>query len=512
MDGTSGYVGDTDYNYGYYRVLQPDHLTLACLNAGVMPPSADIQHYLELGYGKGLSINIHAASNPGTFWGTDFNANHVVEASCLAAAAGSSVKLLGDSFAELTARRDLPEFDMIAMHGVWSWISAENRRLVIDLVHRRLRVGGLFYVSYDCYPGGAAIDPLNRLLLLHADHGDSSAAGTLGKLEQALGFVQEMAGSDSLYFKENPGVAKYLATYAGRDRSVLAHEAFARHRTVMTFAGVAEALAEARLSFAASVRLLDQFETFNVSAGGQKLLASIHNPLLRQSVFDYLVNQHTRCDIFVKGLRRLTPVERAEALHARSFVLTRPATDLPLTVRGARGEVGLDEQVCRPLLEVLAENQHEPKSLRRIVQHPTLQTVPRPRLAEALMLMTAAGHVSTVREPTAEIRAYCKALNRYLWNRARNDGEITWLASPVIAAGIPASRFEQLFLAAVAMGKESVAEQAAVAWQILSAQGQRLAKDGRSLESAEENIELLTRMAALFTSQRLPILKTLELV
>lgn len=512
MDGTSSYVADVDYNYGYYRVLQPDYLALACVNAGVMPPTGEVQNYLELGYGKGLTVNIHAATNPGAFWGTDFNANHVVEASCLATASGSGVRLLGDSFAELAARTDLPQFDMIAMHGVWSWISAENRRLVVDLVRRHLRVGGLFYVSYNCYPGGAAVDPLNRLLLLHADYADTGKSGSLGKLEQALGFLKEMAGADTVYFRENPGLAKYLANYAGRDRNVLAHEAFARQHTLMTLGTIAELLGDARLSFAAPVRLIDQFDSYNLPPGSHKLLAGIHHPVLRQSVVDYIVNQHTRCDIFVKGLRRLTPVERAEALHFRNFILTSPAANLPLKIKGGRGEVGLDEQTCRPLLDVLAENQHEPKSLRRIAQHPALRAVARPQLAEALMLLTAAGHVSTAREPTAEARARCKALNRYLWNRARNDGEIAWLASPVIAAGVSVSRFEQLFLAAVAMGKEQVAEQAGIAWQILSAQGHRLARDGKTLETAEENVEHLTRMATIFTSQRLPILKTLELV
>lgn len=124
----------------------------------------------------------------------------------------------------------------------------------------------------------------------------------------------------------------------------------------------------------------------------------------------------------------------------------------------------------------------------------------------------AAGRVAIAREPTAETRARCKALNRYLWNRARNDGEIAWLASPVTGGGVAASRLEQLFLAAISAGKKSPAEQAAIVWQILSAQGHRLMDDGKTLESPEENIAHLNKMAAQFTDKRLGILKALELV
>ena len=47
-------------------------LRFACLTAGVVPASQDECAYLELGFGRGLAISIHA-SNAGQFWGNDFN-------------------------------------------------------------------------------------------------------------------------------------------------------------------------------------------------------------------------------------------------------------------------------------------------------------------------------------------------------------------------------------------------------------------------------------------------------
>ena len=35
-----------------------------------------------------------------------------------------------DSFEQLLARDDLPAFDSISLHGVWSWVSRDNHRLI----------------------------------------------------------------------------------------------------------------------------------------------------------------------------------------------------------------------------------------------------------------------------------------------------------------------------------------------------------------------------------------------
>ena len=60
-DWTSGYVADIGYTYGYYNELNPHRGTLAFLNAGFVPPTTGV--HCELGYGQGLSVNIHAAAS-----------------------------------------------------------------------------------------------------------------------------------------------------------------------------------------------------------------------------------------------------------------------------------------------------------------------------------------------------------------------------------------------------------------------------------------------------------------
>src|SRR2546423_1166691 len=105
---SEGYVTEVEYSTNYYRELCPSLLRLACLAAGIAPPRDRDIAYLELGFGLGLTINIHAAAGSGTFFGTDFNPNHAVRAQALAAASGADARLFDDSFAEIAARDDLP--------------------------------------------------------------------------------------------------------------------------------------------------------------------------------------------------------------------------------------------------------------------------------------------------------------------------------------------------------------------------------------------------------------------
>lgn len=512
MDWTSGYITDVNYVYGYYHHLQPDLLKLACTNVGVaVAPLRGQLYYLELGFGRGLSINIHAAANHGVFWGNDFNPNHANEARALAAASGSGATLVDDSFAELAARRDLPEFDIIVLHGIWSWVSAENRRLIIDLISRRLRVGGIVYVSYNCFPGWAAAVPLKHLMGLYNEFVGAEATDSAAKVDGALKFVRDVVKADALYFAQNPAVAERLDSIERLDRNYAAHEYFAHDWDLMSFSDVERILGEAKLTFVASAHLPDHFDDINFSAEGAKLLADIQHPVLKQSVRDYMANLQFRRDIYIKGLRRLTPLERAEALQVQGFVLTTLPADVPLKMRGAFTEGILQEDIYRPLLEVLAENGHEPRSMRRIAGHKKLRSLSFAQVSEALVALTGSGHVSTARGATALTRARCRALNENICMRSRSTSDVGFLASPVSGSGIAVARMEQLFLLALGQGKKTYAELANDAWDVLQAQGHRVVKAGQAIDSAHENIAELSAAAREFLQRRLPILKMLEI-
>ena len=105
-----GYTIDTPYTYKYFPYLSPTWLHLACFALGVPFPERRPLRYLELGYGHGISLNIHAASCPGEYWGTDANQQHVEFTRALSAAAGSNIIALDVPFRDLPNHAALPFF------------------------------------------------------------------------------------------------------------------------------------------------------------------------------------------------------------------------------------------------------------------------------------------------------------------------------------------------------------------------------------------------------------------
>ena len=112
-------------------------------------------------------------------------------------------------------------------------------------------------------------------------------------------------------------------------------------------------------------------------------------------------------------------------------------------------------------------------------------------------------------QAAAQAAERCALLNAHLCERAQFNGEIDSLASPVVGGGVAVGRVDQLFLRARHLGKESPTEWAQYAWIALSAGGERLMKDGKPIDKAEDNLRELEQRATELQDKRLPILKAL---
>jgi SAM-dependent methyltransferase len=207
-DWTSGYVADIGYTFGYYTELNPFRSKLALLNAGIVPPKFGT--HCELGFGQGLSVNIHSAASDDTWFGTDFNPAQACYAQDLADACENTAQLFDQSFAEFCARSDLPDFDSIGLHGIWSWINDENRKLIIDFIRRKLKVGGVVYVSYNTQPGWAAMVPVRELLTVHANRMGPDGKSIITKIDESLDFAMKLIAAKPNFAKANPQITERL--------------------------------------------------------------------------------------------------------------------------------------------------------------------------------------------------------------------------------------------------------------------------------------------------------------
>lgn len=509
-DWTHGYVTDVGYTFGYYGELNPHRARIPLLNVGLAAPSIGVA--CELGFGQGVSVNVHAAASDVRWYGTDFNPAHAAFAQSLAEAAGSDAALFDQSFAEFCARPDLPDFDYIGVHGVWSWVSDENRRVIVDFLRRKLKVGGILYISYNTQPGHAAMVPLRRLLREHAELMEAPGRGIAARIDAALDFADKLIAVNPGFTTANPAIGDRLKRLREQGRQYLAHEYFNRDWCAMLFAEMAESLAPAKLTYACSAHYHDHIDALNLTADQHRLLSEIPDPMFRQSVRDFILNQQFRREYWVKGARRLSALEQAEAVRSlRVAMLAGPRADIALTVTGPLGQRELNAEVYGRILDALGE--YAPRSIGELEAALHGTEVRLPALYEAILVFLGKGDVSPVQDDAAQAAARESAnrLNRSLLDKARSGGEVTVLASPVTGGGIGVSRFHQLFLRARAEGRTAPDDLARFAWNLLAAQNQFVVKDGKALQTPDENLAELEAQARDFIDKRLPALQALQI-
>jgi hypothetical protein len=290
----------------------------------------------------------------------------------------------------------------------------------------------------------------------------------------------------------------------------VAHEYFNADWLPMPFSDVANLLSEAKLSFAASANFFDHSDGINLTADQQTLLGGIKHPVLKESVRDYMVNQQFRRDIWVKGARPMLPLNQSALIKTQGFALLAPAADVPLKIKGMLGETKLQPDVFQPIIELLAKNDFTPKTGAELAE--ALPKLKFAQIVQALVLLAGTGHVSPTQAPAQikQAQATSDGLNAKLIANAEFSGDTSHLASPVVGGAVSVSRFQQLFLKSIKAGRKTPAEWAADAWKPLLAQGQRLIKDGKTIEKVEDNIAELKTIAEDFNANRLSIMKALR--
>lgn len=500
-DWTDGYVCEIDYTQGFYRELTPSFLAFCLLLKGIRPPSPTAPFsFCELGFGQGFGTNLIAAANPhGQFWGTDFNPSHGVAAQTLATAAGSdNIRVFDKSFAEFLDH-DLPDFDIVALHGIYSWVSQENRTTIVEFLRRRLKPGGLVYISYNALPGWSATMPLRHLMVEHAA-GSTEAMAV--RIDKAIAFARQLADLKAGYFQKNPIVGPRLDKMQGLSRHYLAHEYFNRDWTPQHFAEVARELAAAKLSFAVSANPADHLDALNLSGEAQQVLAGVADETFRQTVRDYFLNQQFRKDIFVRGMARLSPQEQTELLLATRFALIVPRAAIPARASYAAGEVDLRHETYLPVIDALANG---PMTLADLLGSNGVRQLGFGVVLQTAIVLTAAGALAPCLPAASdgERSRTAAGFNAAIVESARFRDDRGYLASPVTGGGIELSRINQLFLLAARRNVDP----AGFIWPILAEQRQGVIKDGKPLTTPEENLAELRLMAETFRAQTLPLLQ-----
>ena len=370
--------------------------------------------------------------------------------------------------------------------------------------HASLRPGGLVYVSYNAMPGWAAAAPLQRLL---SDYTAAQPAGPiLARFDRALDAVRGLQTANARYFTQNPALAVRLDGFAKQSRSYLVHEYLNQSWTPMYCTDVAAELAAAKLTYLGSAHLLDHLDAINFTAPQQELLRGIADAGLRELTRDVLVNQQFRRDIFIKGALPAGKTALRDKLLATRFALSADPARIDRKIAGPAGEVELQAAVYDPVLNAFAAG---PRALgEAAAANPEVAALGWPRLLQAVSVLVGMGHLQPARPEAGEAarKASTDAFNRAVMRRAREAGDLGVLASPVTGGGVAVDRLGQLTLLA---GQAGVSDVPAWIWSLFRDQDQRLVRNGKPIESAEDNVAELRRMVGAFETGQRPVLARL---
>lgn len=503
MSWTSGYVADIDYTYGYYPELNPTNAKFVLNMKGLKAP--DIKNACELGFGQGISLSFHAAATDVNWFGTDFNPNQALFARELNELAGTNTLLSDRSFEEYCSDESLPQFDFIGLHGIWSWVSDKNRKVIIDFIDQKLAVGGILYLGYNTQPGWASMLPLRDLMVYNSKKDNSDI---VNKINQSIDFAEEFFQTEPSFAKANPHAVERLKLIKDQNRNYLAHEYFNQDWTPMLFSEISELLSSAKLSFAGSANYLDLVPSVNFNDQQREFMSRIKDPILRELIKDFYLNQGFRKDYWMKGSRKLSSSEFEQALNNYFLILVQPAKEIEMKVKGNIGEADLSHGIYPSLINEL--DLGKKSSLATICKKLEKQ-FSRANIFEAIFVLLSKGSL-LVTEGSQSFDSACNKLNNFIIDQASDRGDMNFLVSPVTRSGVRVGRIEQLIIATMRSGSTKVDEICDQILKSLSNRGEKLLKDGKVLETHQENLDELKLQCDAFLNSRIHLIRNLKIM
>ena len=247
-DRAEGYVTELPYTPGYHEGLDPAFVTRRLHQLGCAAPH--ITQACELGFGRGINLAVHSVAGTTSWWGNDLSREHVDDLLALTQGLTDRLQVSAQTFAEFFARTDLPPFDFIGLHGVWSWVSAENRERIIEFIDRRLRPGGVVYVAYNVLAGWQAVLPLREFLFRETRRPEIIERPLAERIELALQAAQAYVASEPPELANDPAFERHLRRIRHQRKAYLAHEYFNRDWAPVRFTEMAASMGSIGLVYA----------------------------------------------------------------------------------------------------------------------------------------------------------------------------------------------------------------------------------------------------------------------
>jgi SAM-dependent methyltransferase len=412
------YVADVPYTRRFFKELTPAWLDFTALICGFAPPqsSAAIQ-WCELGCGQGASAALLAATHPDAHvTAIDMMAEQVAygERLCRDAGIGNATFLALDFAA--ACERDMPRFDYIVAHGVYTWVDEAAKADLRRFIQRRLKPGGLVYLSYNALPGWTADAPLQHLLAAFAERAEGDGIARFAEADRRVAALAEAGASGLRDGRVGRDWDRLRDTLPA---AYFPHEFLVPWRPIYV-TEMRRDMASLGLTPIGSATIRENVDSYVLSAAARAALADFRDPDLRELVRDYFLAKQFRRDVFGLHRRRLSEDETRRRLIESHYMLSKaPTSEDDYTMITDAGTVDFDHPLTRRILAGLSAG---PAPLASFLD----ETAGSGDLVAAVLALAAADRV----RPVESNPVSTERINAAILSRAGGPEALSFLALP----------------------------------------------------------------------------------
>ncbi len=507
MNWKHGYYADSGYTYGYYAETMPIRMRWAALVQGHQAPASNFR-YLDAGCGQGLSLIMAAASHPDSeFVGIDFLPEHIAHATNLAQRCGiTNVRFIEGDFIELAKDPSaLGQFDYAVCHGITTWIAPEVKRGLFSLIGKVLKPGGVFYNSYNTFPGWLGAVPFQHLVLLE----QRSKTGSLALKSAQRNMDRLKEGAPGL-FASLPGLQARLKSMETQDPAYLVQEYNNQFWQPVFVTQMMDDMAAVKLAYLGTATLPEAYDSV-LAPKVRELLSEQSVPAIREQLRDYALNQAFRRDLYVKGQVRPWQGELSQRFREVRFIANpitpRPEAGKPFAIKAGGIELNGEADFYGRMLDRLAASPNG-LTVGELIDGEPDQRLKNSVVSSLSMLLHGGW---ALLHNDAEVDAVGKRCNRGLGEAVVGGAPYRYISLPRTGGAFPLGDTEWILLHAAATGVPA-AKWSVYLEEALARLGRGVSKEGKVIADAAERQKVIKGVIDEFKKNKLTFFRSLAAV
>ena len=292
---------EVPYDAKAFANTHPDVLATMATIFGMSPPPVETCRVLELGCANGANLLPMAYSLPDSrLLGIDLSPRQVAEGQQL-------IEQLGLTNVQLRAQNimDVDEtwgqFDYIVCHGVYSWVPPEVQEKILAIGGQNLSEQGVFYVSYNTYPGWHVRGMIRQMMLFHTPR-DTAPLERVRRARELLKFmIDSSPAPDNLHCALLKQEAEILADASD---SYLLHEQLEEFNQPCLFYEFAQRAASHGLQYLSEAQFAD-LGGLLTNESRKQLAEWGGDPVKMEQYLDFLGGRTFRSTLLVRAEHEL---------------------------------------------------------------------------------------------------------------------------------------------------------------------------------------------------------------